>query len=743
MDARSSNALPAVAYSRSIDREDSTQLLEQNRVTETTRERTIPESRPDGGAHQNGVVHRIRSDRRRIVERWYENQFNEDRLKRFGVDDGARLARQDACDHFLQPMLGLLLAYLDTAEPRYRDLYLDERLRFAPHRADPKVRREFFEELLPSDEDAVVEAAGTGEAQRALREALKTLHAPLVETASKDTIKVLAVGDCLLNEVRVFLRPRCNINKVPLDMRCAYFSASLGKDLSSAEVETMMAETRFDVIAFSFFTYDGLPPYTALLREADRLSPAQIQARVQSLLGLVEGYLTRLREKTDAPFLLHNVSGLPLTRYRKRLPVMPALSRSRQLLIRELNDGLRQMADGISNVLLLDEHDVANRFGLRKAAQPAVPAHLSRHAYFHTSRFGEPLADAYADILTSYRDLRKAKVLFVDFDNTLWDGVMADGVVTHRLEGQKLLRRLKDAGMLLVALSKNDEKNIRWEEMSLRPEDFALLKINWNLKVQSIQEAAAELDLGMDSFVVIDDSAQERDLITSRYPKVKVLDSMLPDTWTSLERLLRFPNTRDTEESRARTELYRAQAERRREQANASPDVDYPSMMASLGLCVRFGKASSRDLDRLTELVQRTNQFNTTTIRYTKSELAALMSATDRGVYAAEVVDKFGSFGLVAIIVLTRREDEITIDSFVMSCRAMGFGLEQAFLRLVLDAEPRASRVVGRFVPTDRNAPSARVFPDNGFRAAGDTEWLLESTDTKPAVPEWIRVDER
>jgi FkbH-like protein len=690
----------------------------------------------------NDVVPRIRAQQPMIVERWYANQFAPERIERFSIDDARGLGKQDASEHFLEPMLGLLLAYLETEEPRYRDVYLDERLRFAPHRADPKMRRAFFEETLPVDED-VIAAAAPAEAQAELRQTLRKLHAPLMQPVGTDAIKMLAVGDCLFNEVRVFLRPRSALRKVSLDMRCVYFSAALGKDLSPADIQAMMAETRFDLFAFSFFTYEGLPPYTALMREADQLDEATIQARVQALLALVEGYLTKLREGTDAPFLVHNVSGLPLTRYRKHVPLLPALSKSHRLVIDELNEGLRQMADGIPNVLLLDEYRIARQFGLRNAMKPAVPRHLTRKAYFHTARFGEPLADAYADVLASYRDLRKAKVLLVDFDNTLWGGVMADGIVQHRVESQQLLRRLKDAGMLLVALSKNDEKNIRWDEMHLRPEDFALLKISWNLKVQSIQEAAAELDLGIDSFVVIDDSAQERDLIASKFPKIRTLDATKEETWTSLERLLRFPNTRDTEESRARTELYRAQALRRREQADAAADVDYPSMMASLGLRVRFGPASNRDLDRLTELVQRTNQFNTTTIRYTKNELATFLSSVDRAVYAAEVVDKFGSFGLVAVIVLSRAEAEVTIDSFVMSCRAMGFGLEQAFLRLVLDAEPTGARVIGRFVPTDRNAPSARVFEDNGFRPTGDTTWVLERGDPRPTIPAWITVEGR
>jgi predicted enzyme involved in methoxymalonyl-ACP biosynthesis len=107
------------------------------------------------------------------------------------------------------------------------------------------------------------------------------------------------------------------------------------------------------------------------------------------------------------------------------------------------------------------------------------------------------------------------------------------------------------------------------------------------------------------------------------------------------------------------------------------------------------------------------------------------------------VFAKLGWFGTVAIIILSRKAEEITIDSFVMSCRAMGFGLEQAFLRLVLDEEKQAKRAVGRYVPTDRNQPCARVFADNGFRSVDETNWLLDHGDERPVVPAWITVDAR
>ncbi len=696
-----------------------------------------------GRLERYGLHRRIGAGREAIIARWYEVEFSRERLERFQIEGAGDLERGHVCEHFLRPLLGLLGAYLRTGESRYRDLYLDERLRYAPHRADPGVRRAFFREVLPACEEAVLAAVRPHVARDGLREVLRQLHAPLLDGEGGQVVKLLAVGDCLLNEVRVFLRTRCALRGVSLDMRCVYFSSALGRDLSRAEVEALADETRFDLFAFSFFTYEGLPPYTAMMRQADALSPAEIRVRAGQLLELVDEYLTKLRERTDAPFLLHNVSGLPLTRYRRYLPLVQPLSRGRRRVADALNAGLQQLADAVPNVLLVDERQVAQDFGWRAAGKSVVPRRLERGAFFHTARFGEPLAAAYADVIASYRDLRKAKVLLVDFDYTLWDGVMADGPVRHRLEEQQLLRRLKEAGILLVALSRNDVRNIRWEEMALRPEDFVLLKVSWNLKVQSIEEAAAELDLGLDSFVMIDDSAEERALVRERFPSIPALDSTAAGTWASLERLLRFPNTRATEEARTRTELYRAQAKRREAQRASSAGADYPAMMASLELRLRFGRAAARDLDRLTELVQRTNQFNTTTIRYTRDELAKALLEAERAIYVAELVDRFGSFGLVGVVVAGRGEASLTIESFVMSCRAMGFGLEQGMLRLVLDAEGQASRVVGRFVPTDRNSPAARLFADSGFEPAGATEWLLADRSRGPVLPSWFTVERR
>jgi FkbH-like protein len=163
-------------------------------------------------------------------------------------------------------------------------------------------------------------------------------------------------------------------------------------------------------------------------------------------------------------------------------------------------------------------------------------------------------------------------------------------------------------------------------------------------------------------------------------------------------------------------------------------------MMANLGLSLEFRRATRRDLDRLTELVQRTNQFNTTTRRYTRQQLQDFMASDRHRVHVATLADKFGSMGLVLTVIVERRGEEAVVDSVVMSCRAMGFQLEHAVLRLAFDAEPDATRWLGLFVPTDRNTPAAGLFAECGFVAKDDDAWVRDPGAADPVVPAWFAV---
>lgn len=685
---------------------------------------------------------RLRTAQAAIIDAWYRTQFDPDRLRRFSIPGAAELPREVALRSYLRPLLSLLVAFVQTGEPRFRDVYVDERLRYAPHLSDPHVRLSYFEEVLPRDEEAMQRALRLGHRlSECLSTAVRSAHALLLEVpSSAEAVRLLAVGDCVMGDLRPFLSLHARSAGINLDMRTLYFSASAERTLERAAIVQYLEEHKTDLIALSFLTYRGLPLYAALLRAADRGDFAECKGRTAALLSAMHQCLEEIRAHSDAPFLVHNACGLPLTRIRENLSFLPAISRRRRQALAELNIGIAELVANTSNAMLIDEMAIVREHGLRACARPAVPPRLSREAFFHTTLIGEHLASTYEDVLRSYVTMRRAKVLLVDFDNTLWSGVMAEGEVKHFRERQQLLRRLKDSGMLLVALSKNDASSIRWNEMQLTPSDFVLHKVSWDLKVQSAEQAARELDLGLDTFVLIDDNPVELELMRSQLPKVRVLDSTDAFTWRSLERLMDFPNTRDTAEARARTQLYREQAQRREEMAKG---FDYVSMMKALDLRVSFGRATASDLSRLVELQLRTNQFNTTTMRYGREQMATLIKSSTHRVYAASLHDKFGDVGLVVCAIVRDGENEKVIDSFVMSCRAMGFELERLVLAKVIEAEGTVRPFVGRFIPTDRNAAAMHLFSANGFQRRSETEWLLPEGSAGLSAPTWLKVSAR
>lgn len=671
-----------------------------------------------------------------IAEKMFESNFQIERVNRYGIDGAANVDRQEMQQAFIEPLLRLLIEYLYTGDEVFLNLYLDERLRYAPHRASQEVRKRFFKELLQEDEAILSEdVAMEPDTAVAMRTRLNEIHLSLLLDPNANSLRVLAVGDCLMNEIRVFLPSHCRRVGIEVDMRCLYFSAGVGKKLSAEQIIDFIAKTQIDLIAMSFLTYEGLPLYRSLIRQAHALSKEEISSRINGLLAVMRKLVEDLRAHTEAPILLHNVSGLPLMRWRKHLRFLPPFSMAQRMVLCELNRRISELAEHTQNCILLDEDNIARENDYRRSQASAVPESIASGALFHTSRFGSFLAKVYTDVLRSYKDLRKTKVLLLDFDNTLWDGVMADGAVQQHDDRQHLLRRLRECGILLVAVSKNDPKSIRWSEMVLTPEDFVAQKISWKPKASSILEVASELDLGLNSFILIDDSPEERGMVSSQLPLVHTLDSHDPYTWQSLHRLLQFPNTKQTEEARSRTSLYRAQA-LRREALN--PELDYTAMMASLGLCATVGLAQQKDLPRLAELVQRTNQFNTTTIRYPKAQLQSLIDNPTYRIYVAELSDKFGSLGLVAAVIIELRNDVAIFESFVMSCRAMGFGLEHLLMNHILAQLNQVNCFVGRYIPTDRNSPAMFVFSEAGFRPEGEHECIFERGTPLPPRPAWF-----
>lgn len=696
---------------------------------------TLPSTERMGSLHAAiGAIRRHSDD---ILRQWAHRHLLDERIagqarETFGTTDTG----EDYRKQYLNALLELFCGCMSGRGAAWTSVYLDERLRFVSDLA----RSDRYGVLRPllRDDVASLLTYVPADLQGIFEDQAQTLHAPLFEKPTGAKLKLALVGDCIMTETRAFLSGLAREAGIDLDTRHEYFSASMGVTPNFDAVVAAARRGEVDVVALSYLTFEGTPPYRALLADAPGLTDQEIRDRSTAIVRTIRESLGALRSVTEVPVLLHNACGLPLNRIRKRLPFLPSLSRAERTVLDEINGQLRELAEATSNTFLIDEPAIVQDRGLRHASASLLPKAVTKDSVFHTSNLGPLLADSYLDVLKAYALLKKTKVLLVDFDNTLWNGVMAEGDVVHDVRAQKLLRELRNAGLLLVSLSKNDPRNIRWDEMVLDESDFVLHKVSWNHKAQSIEEVAQELNLGADSFVMIDDNPVERELVKQHLPAVLTLDPADASTWRWAEYMLRFPNTTQTEEARARTEMYRAAAARR--EATVA-NLDYPTMMASLALRAKFRVAKGTDLPRVHELIQRTNQFNTTTRRRSVGELEELMKDPAFRIYAAELGDRFGDLGLVGVVITERQQEEIRFDSVVMSCRAMGFGFERLLVSGPLADQGAWTTARGYFVQTSRNDPAASLFKDAGFEEVSSGEWLLPPGAPVLSAPVWLTVN--
>jgi FkbH-like protein len=634
--------------------------------------------------------------------------------------------------------LARMLAAGVGGSPAHRATYIDSRLNYLPKGLSGRDRAELLARLLDAEARAIAELLADACPRELARAALEELHGPLTRPPAAGDPRLLLIGDCVFNDVRLFLSERvAAATGRALDVDHIFFTAGPAP-LEPEDLRRVTRGAAPTLVGLSLFSYAGVAPYHGVVAEAGRLGRRELSARVAMLAAMVAASIEAIREVSDATILVHTACSLPVSRRRAQSRFLRAESRGRRRLNEAITEAVAELVAATANTVLVDEQLLIRENGGLKAIAAPVLGPEYEDAYAHPALFGSVLADEYADVLGAQDLLGKAKALLVDFDNTLWSGVMGDGEVKHYRERQRLLRRLREAGVLLVALSKNDPASIRWDEMELAPEDFVLQMFDWRPKPDNVSAAVVALDLDAGAFVLLDDNPVERALVEENVEGVRSLDPGDPSSWRWLELWLELPSTTQTDEARRRTELYREAAKRRQAMGT---EHDYEQMMRSLELRAEVRAARPADMPRLLELVQRTNQFNTTTRRRSAVEVDALLSSESHELFVASLGDRFGDLGVVAVVITVREPGgEVEIDSFIMSCRAMGFGLEQ-FALAEITRRLNAPRFTARFIPTDRNGPAAGLYPSNGFVETEPGLWTLNSSD-RPARPAWFRDSE-
>ncbi len=348
------------------------------------------------------------------------------------------------------------------------------------------------------------------------------------------------------------------------------------------------------------------------------------------------------------------------------------------------------------------------------------------------------------------------KCLVVDLDDTLWGGAVGDDGVEGLTLGQgsaageafaafqRYLQGLRARGVVLAVCSKNDPQLAesafaRHPEMVLRREDVAAFVANWSDKASNLRAIANMLDIGLDSLVFVDDQPAERDLVRRELPMVAVPE--LPDDPALFARTLAdagwFDAIAFTADDRHRADQYRATVQRRAALATAT-DVD--GFLESLAMRLRVRPFSPTDLPRVAQLVAKTNQFNLTTRRRPAPELAALAATPGTFIRVFRLEDRFGDNGLVSVVIATATDATTWyIDTWLMSCRVLGRGVERAALSVVADVARAqgASRLLGEYLPTAKNALVRDHYPSLGFALVdampeGRTRWSLDLATPTP-----------
>jgi FkbH-like protein len=482
------------------------------------------------------------------------------------------------------------------------------------------------------------------------------------------------------------------------------------------------------------------------------LPAEEIQRACQRVSSSFQRCIAAFREHSAAALIVHNLEQ----------PVHPSAGiwdaqsgMGQSEAIGQINRELTRHAGEFRGVYILDYDGLEARHGRlrwqddRKYFTARLP--ISGENLIHLTRewlrFLVPLSG------------KIAKALVVDLDNTLWGGVVGEDGITGIKLGpeypgaayqslQRAMLDLTQRGILLAICSKNNPEDAmealeKHPGMLLRPGDFAAMRIGWNDKVQGLREIAAELNIGIDALAFLDDNPVEREQVRASLPEVTVIElSANPFAYAAAVRECpAFERLTLSAEDQQRTAMYAGQRERAREEQLFRSKEDFYRFLEQK---VEIAPVSAETLGRISQLTQKTNQFNLTTRRYTEQQLSEMGGREGWQVLSVRVRDRYGDQGLVGVSITHDERDTCEIDTFLLSCRVIGRTVESAFLSALAKAasERGCTRLAGYFLPTRKNAPAQNFYPRHGFRLESESIagalWVLDLTQQQIPFPEWI-----
>jgi FkbH-like protein len=513
--------------------------------------------------------------------------------------------------------------------------------------------------------------------------------------------------------------------------------------------------------------------YDNILQDSSKESESSLVIIFWELANLIDGfqykanlltkeetnmYISRFKNEID--LLFNNIENSPLVIVSKFSSLVfnyenLALNNF-DFICKELNEYL--VENKRNNMFLIDIDKVLAKISIIESVD-FRNYYSSKSLY--TVAFLKEFSSYISPIVLSVTGKSKKAIIF-DCDNTLWKGIIGedqvDGLFMSSASGkgvvyeevQSIAKELVNKGIILGLNSKNNSEDV--EEvlnrslMVIGNDDIIIKKINWNDKVSNLKEIARELNIGIESIVFVDDSDFEINLVKKYLPLVKTIQVPIENYLYPSEirkNLSLFFNFNITDEDLNRGKMYAQEAERREKQINF---VDIEEYISSLGLELKILINDVKNIVRVAQLTQKTNQFNLTTKRYTETEVMQFLKKDNFKIFAFEVKDKYGDFGLTGEAFIEIIGNEAIIDSFLMSCRVLGRNIEFKFIEEVFCNLKKngITKVKASYIPTFKNDQVIELYDKIGFTLLGVfnsvKNYEINLNDYKPKLIDYINV---
>ena len=458
--------------------------------------------------------------------------------------------------------------------------------------------------------------------------------------------------------------------------------------------------------------------YLAIILEPRFFYDTFIDEGAYKRVEFLKALLKEFRKKNSSKILLSNIDDRAIGLDSKSI----ANFRSD---LNNLNLELNSFKDEISDLEIVDIVSISDEFG-------RAEVYNQKNRYLFQSPFTKKglylLSQKIKEAINLFETKRK-KVIVLDADNTLWGGIVGedgiDGIACDEnypgivyKQFQKILLKIKESGIVLAMVSKNNLEDIKEvfqkRNMPLSLDDFVSIRVNWQPKSQNIKSIANELNLGVDSFLFIDDNPFEIEEVKRAIPTISTMLFDKDEPLNSINELLSRADIKAitiTDEDKKKTQQYKSEKKR----AEIFKEVgDIEEFIKSLNIKIEYWINNKSQLARVTQLINKTNQFNLTTRRYTEAEVEKMME--EDKVFSFKVVDNFGDMGIVGVVIVKSGH----IDTFLLSCRVLGRGIEDRIMDIVILNTPELKSA--EYIKSKKNMQVENLYEKLGFEAVEQSE---------------------